>query len=240
MPLRSAAGLRQLAVGDGRATASRFAIWHVTAGRTLPLGACRGRATARRSNGSPSHATLRCDACVAPRHDLLRIASRAGAPRWLGAIAAAPATPRPSRTPKSASTRRAPARRRWSRKGNWVIVPIPVANPTIGNGLQLAALYLHAKRPGEEDVARRHVRAGRDGHRRGTRVLGGFHDDSFANDRFRLNAFVGSGQVQPEVLRHRRELAARRQSAALRDGRRRSPRCAAAVRIAGTEHCTPA
>ena len=31
------------------------------------------------------------------------------------------------------------------RQGNWIVVPIPVANPTIGNGLQLAALYLHPK-----------------------------------------------------------------------------------------------
>jgi hypothetical protein len=30
-------------------------------------------------------------------------------------------------------------------QGNWVIVPIPVANPDIGNGLQLAALYLHRR-----------------------------------------------------------------------------------------------
>ena len=33
------------------------------------------------------------------------------------------------------------------RQGNWIVVPIPVANPTIGNGLQLAALYLHPRAP---------------------------------------------------------------------------------------------
>ena len=39
------------------------------------------------------------------------------------------------------------------RQGNWIIVPIPVANPTIGNGLQLAALYLHPRRSARNVVA---------------------------------------------------------------------------------------
>jgi hypothetical protein len=33
-------------------------------------------------------------------------------------------------------------------RGSRVFVPIPVANPTFGNGLQLGALYLHA--PGDD------------------------------------------------------------------------------------------
>jgi hypothetical protein len=36
-------------------------------------------------------------------------------------------------------------------KGNGLPVPIPVANPTLGNGLQAALLYLHPKAPGQED-----------------------------------------------------------------------------------------
>ena len=79
-------------------------------------------------------------------------------------------------------------------RGNWVIVPIPVANPTIGNGLQLAVLYLHPKQPGGESapgstsglVALRTDK--------GAQVLGGFHDGSFDNDRYRLNAFAGSAR----------------------------------------------
>jgi hypothetical protein len=79
-------------------------------------------------------------------------------------------------------------------KGNWVIVPIPVANPTIGTGLQLAALYLHAKRPGQEDAPGSTSGLVAVGTDRGTRVFGAFHDDSLDNDRFRLNAFVGSAR----------------------------------------------
>ena len=79
-------------------------------------------------------------------------------------------------------------------QGNWIVVPIPVANPTIGTGLQLTALYLHAKRPGQEDAlggTSGLVAVGTD---RGTRVFGAFHDNSFDHDRFRLNAFVGSAR----------------------------------------------
>lgn len=79
-------------------------------------------------------------------------------------------------------------------KGNWVVVPIPVANPTIGNGLQLAALYLHAKRPGQEDAPGGTSGVVAVGTDRGTRVFGAFHDNSFDGDRFRLNAFVGSAR----------------------------------------------
>ena len=77
-------------------------------------------------------------------------------------------------------------------RGNWVVVPIPVSNPTIGTGLQLAALYLHPKpdenAPGSTSglVALRTDK--------GTQVLGGFHDGSFDADRYRLNVFAGSAR----------------------------------------------
>ena len=61
-------------------------------------------------------------------------------------------------------------------KGNWVVVPIPVANPTIGNGLQLAALYLHPKKPGEENAPGATSGLVAIGTDKGTRVFGGFHD----------------------------------------------------------------
>ena len=51
------------------------------------------------------------------------------------------------------------------RQGNWIIVPIPVVNPTIGNGLQLAALYLHPEECRGRIVTRSHVRRGDDGYR---------------------------------------------------------------------------
>ena len=81
-----------------------------------------------------------------------------------------------------------------TRQGNWIIVPIPVANPTVGNGLQLAALYLHPKQPGEESSpggTSGLVTMATDS---GARLYGAFHDSSFADDRFRLNAFFGSGK----------------------------------------------
>jgi hypothetical protein len=79
-------------------------------------------------------------------------------------------------------------------KGNWVFVPIPVANPTIGNGLQLAALYLHPKKPGEASApggTSGLVAMATDS---GARLLGGFHDNSFDDDRYRLSVFAGSGK----------------------------------------------
>jgi len=80
------------------------------------------------------------------------------------------------------------------RQGNWIIVPIPVANPTIGNGLQLAALYLHPKSVVDENAPGGTSGVVAMATDSGARLLGGFHDSSFANDRFRLNAFAGSGK----------------------------------------------
>jgi hypothetical protein len=79
-------------------------------------------------------------------------------------------------------------------KGNWVIVPIPVANPTIGNGLQLAALYLHPKKPGEESAPGATSGLVALGTDKGARVFGGFHDGSYDQDRYRLNVFAGSAR----------------------------------------------
>ena len=81
-----------------------------------------------------------------------------------------------------------------AQKGNWVAVPIPIANPTIGNGLQVAVLYLHPKRPGQETAPASTsglAALATDG---GARLAGVFHDGSFANDRYRLNAFAGAGK----------------------------------------------
>jgi len=80
------------------------------------------------------------------------------------------------------------------RQGNWIVVPIPVANPTIGNGLQLAALYLHPKSAVDESAPGGTSGVVTMATDSGARLLGGFHDSSFANDRFRLNAFAGTGK----------------------------------------------
>ena len=80
------------------------------------------------------------------------------------------------------------------RQGNWIVVPIPVANPTIGNGLQLAALYLHPKSAVDESAPGGTSGVVAMATDSGARLIGGFHDSSFASDRFRLNAFAGSGK----------------------------------------------
>ena len=79
-------------------------------------------------------------------------------------------------------------------RGNWVIVPIPVANPTIGNGLQLAVLYLHAKKPGEENAPGTTSGLVALGTDKDAQVFGVFHDGSYEHDRFRLNVFAGSAR----------------------------------------------
>jgi len=76
-------------------------------------------------------------------------------------------------------------------KGNWIAVPIPVANPTVGNGLQLAVLYLHPK--SSQDVPGATSGIGAMATDQKTRLLGVFHDGSLADDRFRINAFAGVG-----------------------------------------------
>ena len=77
-------------------------------------------------------------------------------------------------------------------KGSWVVVPIPVANPTIGNGLQAAVLYLHPK--AADDVGSPGATSGAVAMATdtGARLLGVFHDGSFAADRYRVSAFAGA------------------------------------------------
>lgn len=81
-----------------------------------------------------------------------------------------------------------------AQKGNWIVVPIPVANPTVGNGLQVAVLYLHPKGPGEEKAPAATSGIGAMATDRKTRLVGAFHDGSLANDRYRINAFLGVGE----------------------------------------------
>lgn len=81
-----------------------------------------------------------------------------------------------------------------AKKGSWVIVPIPVANPTIGNGLQLAAIYLHPKVAGQESSPSTTSGAVAMATDAGSELAGLFHDGSYANDRFRVSGFAGRGK----------------------------------------------
>ena len=80
-----------------------------------------------------------------------------------------------------------------AQKGNWVFVPIPIANPTVGNGLQLAALYLHPKKLGEEGAPAATSGIGAMATDTKSKLLGAFHDGSLANDQYRISAFGGYG-----------------------------------------------
>jgi len=91
-----------------------------------------------------------------------------------------------------AEARPAPA----MQKGSWVIVPIPVANPTLGNGLQVAALYLHPKAADDADAHSNTSGVGGMATDNGARLFGVFHDGSYADDRFRVSGFVGSGKFE--------------------------------------------
>jgi hypothetical protein len=79
------------------------------------------------------------------------------------------------------------------KRGSWVVVPIPVSNPTVGTGLELAVLYLHAKVEGDESPAATSGAAAMatDG---GARLVGGFHDSSLYDDHLRISAFAGVGE----------------------------------------------
>jgi hypothetical protein len=79
------------------------------------------------------------------------------------------------------------------KRGSWVVVPIPVSNPTVGTGLNLSVLYLHAKAEGDESPAATSGAAAMatDG---GARLVGGFHDSSLYDDHLRISAFAGVGE----------------------------------------------
>lgn len=78
-------------------------------------------------------------------------------------------------------------------KGSFVVVPIPISNPTVGTGLNLSVLYLHPKAEGDQSPAATSGAAvmGTDN---GARLAGAFHDSSFADDHYRLSAFGGVGK----------------------------------------------
>ena len=80
-----------------------------------------------------------------------------------------------------------------SESGNWVTVPIPVANPTVGNGLQVAVLYLHPQAAGQDRAPATTSGMVAMATDRKTRLVGAFHDGSLYDDRYRISAFGGFG-----------------------------------------------
>jgi hypothetical protein len=81
--------------------------------------------------------------------------------------------------------------------GSWVFVPIPVANPTVGNGAQLGALYLH---PPSADGPPATSGVGIMATDNGTRLAAAFHDQSLEHDRFRLTGGVAGGRLQAQFF----------------------------------------
>ena len=76
-------------------------------------------------------------------------------------------------------------------KGSWLPVPIPIANPTVGNGVVGALLYMHPK----DSEAEPTTTSGLGGMYTdsGSWFVGLFHDDYWLNDRIRFKIAAGTG-----------------------------------------------
>ena len=76
--------------------------------------------------------------------------------------------------------------------GQFLAVPIPVSNPTIGSGLQFALLYLYPEREGDLNPT-----SGIGGMYTDTKswVAGLFHDDYLLGDHLRLRAGAVTGEL---------------------------------------------
>ena len=77
-------------------------------------------------------------------------------------------------------------------KGQWVPIPIPVSNPTVGSGLQAVLMYLHPKK----SDATHNATTGIVGMYTDTNswFTGVFHDDYWKNDTIRFSGFIGTGE----------------------------------------------
>jgi len=77
-------------------------------------------------------------------------------------------------------------------KGQWVPVPIPVSNPTVGTGLQAVLLYLHPR----SNDAQHNTTSGIMGMYTDSEswATGIFHDDYWLNDRIRFTGALGNGK----------------------------------------------
>ena len=77
-------------------------------------------------------------------------------------------------------------------KGKWLPVPIPVANPTVGVGLQPVLIYMHPEKSKDSP----NTTSGIAGMYTNTEswAVGAFHDDYFNNDKIRFTGFLGRGE----------------------------------------------
>lgn len=80
------------------------------------------------------------------------------------------------------------------KEGTWLPVPIPVANPTIGAGLQAALLYLHPQTSSDPNVP--NATSGVVGMYTDTDswFAGGFHDGNLKDDLYRFRVLGGTGE----------------------------------------------
>ncbi len=80
------------------------------------------------------------------------------------------------------------------KKGTWLPVPIPVSNPTIGTGLQVALLYLHPQT--SEDPTVPSATSGVLGMYTDSDswLAGAFHDGNYKNDLYRYRVVAGTGE----------------------------------------------
>lgn len=79
--------------------------------------------------------------------------------------------------------------------GNLLAVPIPLSNPTLGTGLQLALLYLHPEKENGEAAPNTTTGIGAMYTSSDSKVLGIFHDDYLLQDRLRIKAAIGAGEL---------------------------------------------
>ena len=77
------------------------------------------------------------------------------------------------------------------KEGSWLPVPIPVSNPTIGTGLQVAMIYLHAKKSDADGVPNATSGIAGMWTDSDSKFLGVFHENNFYDDHFRLRTFAG-------------------------------------------------
>lgn len=82
-------------------------------------------------------------------------------------------------------------------KGNFVAVPIPISNPTVGTGLQAALLYLHPK--GDNSQSHNST-SGIGGMYTDSNswIAGIFHDGYWADDTYKLTGYLGGGDLNLE------------------------------------------
>lgn len=80
-----------------------------------------------------------------------------------------------------------------AQKGDWVVAPIPVSNPTLGTGLEIVALYLHPKKSRHPQTSPATTEVGGLYTNQGTWFLGMFHKDELWEDRIRILTAAGAG-----------------------------------------------